>query len=219
MRISFFQLTLFVWLLGSAAFAQDEPVDKRAYGVFPNYRTANYSDDYKPLPVRRKFYIASKDSFDYPVFGTGFFFAGLAHLNNTHPNFGQGAEGLGKRYITSFADQSIGNFLTEGLMPSVFHEDPRYFRRGAGYGSVAKRAGYAATRIFVARNDKGKWGVNFAELTGNAAGAVIANAYYRDERSASDNVQRFATQLATDALSQVLKEFWPDIKKKLSKKH
>ncbi len=198
--------------------AQSDPVDNRAYGVLPNYRTANYADPYQPLTVRRKFYIARKDSFDYPIFATGAFFAGLGQLNKAHESFGQGAKGFGKRYITAFADQSLGNYLTEGVMPVLFHQDPRYFRQGSTYGGTWKRIGYAASRTFVTRTDRGAWTFNMSEVAGNVVSAGVANAYYPGERRLGDNLQRFYTQLGTDTISQILKEFWPDVKRRLSKK-
>jgi hypothetical protein len=78
---------------------------------------------------------------------------------------------------------------------------------------------YAATRVFVTRTDKGTWRFNFSELIGNSAASGIANAYYSQERTFGDNAQRVGTQFATDAFSQVLKEFWPDIKQKFFTHH
>jgi hypothetical protein len=222
------QLAFFLTLLSVVASAQSgdatevavqpgsasTPIDKRAYGVLPNYRTANYDDPFTPLSAKRKFTIASRDSFDYPIFFLGGVFAGIGQLDNAHPSYGQGMEGFGKRYASSFADQAIGNYMTEGFMPALFHQDPRYYRRGSEYGSVKKRIWWALTRDFVARNDNGKWTYNYSELFGNIAASGIANVYYPGERTWGDNGQRVATQFATDALSQVLKEFWPDIKQK-----
>ena len=197
--------------------ATSTPIDRRAYGILPNYRTANYSDAYVPLSAARKFHIATKDSFDYPIFFLGGVFAGLGQLDNAHGDFGQGAQGFAKRYVTSFADQAIGNYMTEGFMPALLHEDPRYFRVGPEYGGKKKRMLYAATRVFVTRTDKGNWRFNYSELLGNSVASGIANAYYPQERTLGDNVGRVATQFGTDALSQVLKEFWPDIKQKFFK--
>jgi hypothetical protein len=199
--------------------APSTPIDHRAYGILPNYRTANYSDAFQPISASRKLQIATKDSFDYPIFFLGAAFAGLGQLDNAHPNFGQGVEGYAKRYVTSFADQAIGNYMTEGIMPALLHEDPRYFRVGPEYGSKKKRALYAATRVFVTRTDKGNWRFNYSELVGNSVASGIANAYYPQERKLGDNLGRVATQFGTDALSQVLKEFWPDVKRKFFKRH
>ena len=198
----------------------EEPIEKqRVLGVLPNYRTANESDTYVPISVSRKFYIGFKDSTDYPVFVLSAALAGLGQLDNSHPTFGQGMQGFGRRYGTTLADQMLGNLMTESIMPSLFHQDPRYFRLGPERGGgVWKRAVYAATRILVTKTDRGNLAFNYSEVLGNATVAAIGNAYYPHERRLGDNVERMGQQLATDALSQVLKEFWPDIKKKWFKK-
>jgi len=180
--------------------------------VLPNYRSGNLSDPFEPLTIKRKFYIGYKDSTDYPVFLLGGAFAALGQMTNQHPSFGQGMAGYAKRFGASTSDQLIGNFLTESILPSLLHQDPRYLRKGEG--STKSRIGYAATRIFVAKNDNGRWNFNYSEVFGNAIGAGIGNASYPGERRLSDNFQRLYTQLATDAFSQILKEFWPDVKRK-----
>jgi hypothetical protein len=211
--------------LASAMFAQTSAPDSlsasqpgatpppgRVLGVLPNYRSGEESDPFTPLSVRRKFYIGYKDSTDYPIFFVAGGLAALGQMTDQHSEFGQGLKGYGKRLGGSVADQLTGNFLTESIMPSLLREDPRYFRRG--HGGVWSRAGYAASRVLVARNDHGNWTFNAAEVSGNAISAAIGNAYYSGERRLGDNVQRFYSQMATDAFSQVLKEFWPDIKRK-----
>jgi hypothetical protein len=189
------------------------PPDKRIFGVLPNYRTANESAVYVPITPKQKFTIATKDSFDYPLLGLAAFIAAEGQLNNSHPEFGQGGAGYGRRVGTAYADQAIGNMLTEGIFPSMLHEDPRYFRRG--YGGVWSRTFYAATRVFVTRTDSGGTRFNFSEVVGNATGTAMSNAYYPDGRNVVDNVQKLGTQIGIDAVSQVLKEFWPDVKRRL----
>jgi hypothetical protein len=199
--------------------AGTQEIDKRIFGVLPNYRTADGSAPYAPITAKRKFYIASKDSFDYPVYLTSALFAGLYQLENENPSFGQGAEGYAKRLASSYGDQAIGNLMTEAIFPSLLHEDPRYFRIGAAGGSKWHRMGYAVTRVMVVRTDKGKWDFNYSEWLGNGAAVAISNLYYpSDTRNVGDNVEKLGVQVATDAFSQVLKEFWPDIKHKLFKK-
>jgi len=199
--------------------AGTQQIDKRIFGVLPNYRTADGSVPFEPITAKHKFYIAVKDSFDYPVYPLSAAFAGLYQLDNQNPSFGQGVKGYAKRFAASYADQSIGNMMTEAIMPSLLHEDPRYFRIGAAGGSKWHRAGYAVSRVFVARTDKGKWDFNYSEWLGNGAAVAISNLYYPgDTRDVRDNLQKLGVQVATDAFSQVLKEFWPDIKHKLFKK-
>lgn len=188
------------------------PIDKRILGVLTNYRTANMEDASVPMTAKGKMSIAAKDSFDYPSFIVAFATSGIGQLNNTNHSFGQGFKGYAHRYGTGVADQVIGNMLTEGVMPSLLHEDPRYFRMATG--TVSHRLGYALTRVLVTRTDAGGQRLNFSELIGNGIGAGIGNAYYPDGRHLDDNVQRWGTQIATDALSNVIKEFWPDVKRK-----
>lgn len=192
--------------------AEVDPAN-RVFGVLPNYRTANESDTYAPISARRKFIIASKDSFDYPLVAVAGIIAGIGQLRNENPSFGQGLAGYGRRVGTSYADQAIGNMLTEAILPSFLREDPRYFRRGAG--SISSRTLYAASRIFVTRTDSGPKRFNYSEVFGNAIGVAISNAYYPDNRTAVENAEKLGQQLGIDAISQVLKEFWPDIKRKL----
>ena len=199
----------------ASAVAAEPPPDKRVLGVLPNYRTANESAIYTPISSKQKFMIGSKDSFDYPLVMLAGIFAGLGQLGNQHPQFGQGLEGFGKRLGTGYADQAMGNMLTESIYPAILHEDPRYFRRGTG--TVKSRTWYALSRIFVTRTDSGGRRFNFSEVVGNATGVAISNLYYSDTRTAGENAEKLATQLSTDAASQVLKEFWPDIKRKLFK--
>lgn len=196
--------------------AVPEQQDKRILGVLPNYRTTDGTVPFQPISSKFKLTIAAKDSFDWPNYIIGGAFAGLYQLENDHPIFGQGVKGYARYYGTSYADQVIGNMLTEGIMPIVFHEDPRYFRKV--HGSVGSRVGYSLTRVLVAKTDTGKPTFNFAEVVGNGMGASISSLYYTQEQSFSDVATRWATQIATDSLSNLLKEFWPDIKRRLHKK-
>jgi hypothetical protein len=193
------------------------PQDKRILGVLPNYRTAEKTAIYQPIAAKYKLKIAVKDSFDYPLFGVAAIYAGLYQLEDSHPQFGQGMAGYGRRLGTSYCDQVVGNMLTEGFLPTLFKEDPRYFRMAEG--PVKKRAFYALSRIFVTKTDAGGASFNFAEVMGNGISAGVGLSYYSDDRNAADFLQNWATQLATDATSQVLKEFWPDIKRWYKSRH
>ena len=193
------------------------PPDKRIFGVLPNYRTAPASTVYTPITTKQKFIIGAKDSFDYPLFLLGAATAGVGQITNQNPSFGQGLAGYGRRLGTGYADQVIGNMMTESIFPTLLSEDPRYFRRG--YGTKRSRAWYAATRVFVTRTDSGGTRFNFSEVVGNATSVVIANSYYPDGRTADDNLERLGQQIAIDSVSQVLKEFWPDVKRRFFQKH
>jgi hypothetical protein len=187
------------------------PVDHRILGVLPNYRTANPLDVYEPLTAKQKFTIASKDAFDWPNFVLALGFAGIYQAQNANPSFGQGLKGYAHRYGTSLIDQSMGNMMTEGVMPALLHEDPRYFRKVIG--SKKSRLGYALTRVLVTRTDSGGTRFNFSEVIGNGVMAGLGNLYYPTSRGVPDTMERLGLQVGTDALSNVLKEFWPDVKR------
>ena len=191
---------------------QDQ-IDKRILGVLPNYRTAPKSAESTPLTTKQKFTIAAKDSFDWPVYLVSGGFAALYQLENQNPSFGQGLKGYAHRYVTSYGDQTIGNMMTEAIWPTLLREDPRYFRQGTG--GVWSRMFYAASRVVITRTDAGGHRFNFSEWMGNGATAAIGSLYYPQARGAGDVWQRTYTQVATDAFSQELKEFWPDIKRHL----
>jgi hypothetical protein len=194
-----------------------QQIDKRIFGVLPNYRTVNGAAPFMPITAKQKFTIAAKDSFDYPVYLISGAFGALYQLDDQNPSYEQGLKGYAKRYGSSYADQAIGNLMTEGLLPSVLHEDPRYFRLGTG--PKWHRTGYALRGVMIAKNDSGKWTFNAAEWFGNSVAVGVSNLYYpEDTRNALDNAQKLLVQVATDAFSNVLKEFWPDIKQRLFKK-
>ena len=192
------------------------PEDKHIFGVLPNNRTTENAIPFHAITPRQKVTIAAKDSFDSVVFADAAAFAGLYQIQNQNPSFGQGVKGYAKRLGTAYGDQMIGNMMTEGLIPAVFHQDPRYFR--SGEGPKLARTRYALTQIVVARMDSGRRAFNFSEWGGNAAAVAISNAYYPDTRTVSDNVQRLLIACGTDAFSNVLKEFWPDVKRKFFQK-
>lgn len=203
----------------AAAPATTQPVESTAVlGILSNYRTVQETDTYTPIPASRKFYIGFRDATTFSVIIRSAAVAGLGQATDAHPRFGQGGEGFGKRFGAATADQISSVLLTEAFFPSIFRQDPRYFRLGKGRGSVGRRLGYAMTRILVTKNDRGNLTFNFSEVIGNAGSAAIGNLYYTGEKKFGDNAVRFGSVMLFDALSAVLREFWPDVRAKLFKK-
>jgi hypothetical protein len=190
--------------------------DKRILWIFTNHRTADGSANLQKLTPKGKFAIAWNDSTDQAIFLQSAFLAGIGQATNSNPSFGQGMEGYAKRFGGAYGDFAIQNTMTEGVFPTLLHQDPRYFRRSTGTGR--SRLGYAISRLFITRADSGKHQFNYSEVFGGATSLAISNAYHPDGRSASANVGRYVTQLGFDAASNVLKEFWPDLKRKLPRR-
>jgi len=199
-----------------AATTEPTPEDKRIFGVLPNYRTVEGSQPFTPLTAKQKLWIATKDTIDGPSYILAGAFAGLYQLENQNPSFGQGLKGYARRYASAIGDQDIGNYMTEGFIPVLLHEDPRYFRRGTG--RFWSRVFHAASGVVVAKTDAGRPTFNFSEFLGNGVTASIGNAYYPDEVGFTPTMARMFTQIGTDSFSNVLKEFWPDFKRKVLKK-
>ena len=103
--------------------------------------------------------------------------------------------------------------MTGAIYPSLLRQDPRYFRRGKG--SALSRLGYAVGQIFWTHTDSGGTQFNYSEVFGNATAVAISNAYYPDNRDAESNATRLGVQLGLDAAGNILKEFWPDVSRKV----
>jgi hypothetical protein len=193
-----------------------ESSHNRILGIIPNYRTFPSLKDYKPLTSKQKFNIATQDAFDRGTFAMAAVFAGQAQLTNGTPSFGQGVTGYARYFGTAFADFAIGDYMTEAIYPTLLHQDPRYFRRGTGSG--LSRLGYAVKQIFWTHTDSGGTQFNYSEIAGNSTAVMISNAYYPDNRNASQAVSRLGVQIGIDTAGNILKEFWPDLSRKLSRK-
>jgi hypothetical protein len=183
---------------------------KRILWVIPNYRAVSANTQLPPLSVKGKFWLATQDSFDYSSFILAGILAGAGQAKNSTREFRQGAAGYGRYYWHSFADQAVGNYLTEAIVPTVTRQDPRYYT--LGHGGFFRRTGYALSRLLVTRTDSGGRTFNFSEIVGNGAGAGISNLYYpRQERTWTKTGQKWLLQVGIDGVFNVGKEFWPDI--------
>jgi hypothetical protein len=195
---------------------QHETSKNHILWIIPNYRSDENSEEIKPLTPAEKMKVSLDDSFDPSAFLVAGIFAGISMAERQYTPFGTGAQGFGKYYGGAFADQAIGNIMTEGLFPVALHQDPRYFVKGTG--GFWKRTGYAISREFVTRGDNGGNQFNTSELAGNAVAAGISNFYYpASDRSFSNTADKWGQQIALDTFFNVTKEFWPDVRKKLFK--
>ena len=195
-----------------------KPENDRLFFLLPNYMTVENANKIPPMTSGQKFKLVALGTFDpieFPYVGV---LAGIGQAENSDPSYGQGFKGYAKRYGAGFADTTVENFMVGAVIPSLLHEDPRYFQ--SGKGGFWHRAGYAAMRMIVTRTDSGKPQFNFAEWGGSAAAAAISVTYHpAQDRNAANAANVWVTQLWGDALSYEIKEFWPDIKRKLHHKN
>jgi hypothetical protein len=186
-----------------------EQLPRRIFGIIPNYRSHPSLRESKPLTSGQKFRLAARDSFDPGTFLLTGVYAGIGQASNSSPSYGQGMAGYGRYYGSAFGDIVVGNFMTEAIYPSIFHQDPRYFRRGTG--STWSRLRYACGQIFITHGDNRKTQFNISEIGGNATAVAISQSWDPDNRTASDAVRKYGVQLGLDMAGNILKEFAPDL--------
>jgi hypothetical protein len=187
----------------------------RLFFTLPNFLTVENTRKVPPLTTGEKFKVTAQSSFDYMEFLWYGALAGIGQARDSQADYGQGVEGYAKRYGAHFADGTIENFTTQAILPSLLHQDPRYFQKGTG--GFWHRTGYAVSRIVITRTDSGRSQVNYSEILGSGGAAAIATySYYPQRNRDFANVASvWGTQVGYDALSLVVKEFWPDIRRKL----
>ena len=206
----------------------------RLFYALPNFLSLENGAHVPPLSTKQKFAVVARGQFDKVQFAWYGLISGIGQAENSEPGFGQGWEGFGKRYGANFADGGIENFMVQAILPSILHQDPRFFQ--SGEGGFFHRSAYAVSRIFVTRTDSGHGQFNYSEIFGSALAASIATYSYHpkseyvrtntnphyfipSDRTLTNTAEVWGTQVGYDTITIVVKEFWPDIHRKLSRKH
>jgi hypothetical protein len=165
------------------------------------------------LGLKDKFVLFVRDSFDPVTFLGSGFNAGIDQAENTDPRYGQGAEGYGRRFGADYGGQATSRFFKDFAYPSIFSEDPRYYRLARG--SAGRRLIHAMGHAVVAHRDNGERMLNFSEWLGTASAAVVSNTYHPDnQRGFSPAAERVGYGVLQDMGFDVLREFWPEISRK-----
>ncbi len=202
----------------------------RLFYTLPNFLSLENAGKVPPLTAGQKFNVVARGSFDYVEFPWYGFLAAISQAQNSEPGFGQGWGGYGKRYASAFADGTIENFMVGAVLPAILHQDPRFFQ--SGEGNFTHRAGYAVSRIFITRTDSGNSQFNYSEILGSALSAAISTNTYHprstiiatksgprfsgSDRTLTNTASVWGSQIGYDAITIVVKEFWPDIHRKLA---
>jgi hypothetical protein len=204
----------------------------RLFYALPNFLSLENTGKLPPLTTKQKFAVVTRGSFDYIAYPWYGFLAAINQANDAEPAYGQGWGAYGKRYVTSFADGTIENFITSAILPSMLHQDPRFYHSEAG-GFIHK-TGYAVSRIFLTRTDSAGTQFNYSEVVGSALSAAISTYSYHprstvlrsprgprfigSDRTLANTASVWGSQVGYDTITIVVKEFWPDIHRKLSHK-
>ena len=170
--------------------------------------------DTEPLSSRQKLELAADQSIAPYGLIVSAFTAGISQARNSWPGYGQGAQGYGKRFGATLALNASSDVFGTFLLPSVLRHDPRYFV--SARGGPAHKVGYAISRIFVTRTDRGGQAFNWSGVLAPLMAESLANTYLPDgERTTGKTFQRYGIHLGIDAAANVAKEFWPRIFKTL----
>ena len=179
---------------------------QRVLGVLPNFYSS-YIWDAEPLNANQKFNLAFHSIVDPVEFVGTAIIAGAEQANGTFAGYGQGTAGYAKRYGAAYADDVIGRMIGSAILPSLLHQDPRYFYKGSG--SVRSRAYYAVTRALITRGDNGQAQPNYSRLLGSFAAGGIANLYYpRSDRGVALTLGDGLVSIAGHAADNLIREFF-----------
>jgi hypothetical protein len=189
----------------------------RLFFALPNFLTLEYEGKIPPLTTGQKFKVVARGSFDFIQVPWYAILAGISQAQNGEPGYGQGLKGYGKRYASAFADGTIENFMAQAVLPTLLRQDPRFFQMSQG--GFWHRTGYAVSRIFMTRADSGNQQFNFSEIFGSGAAAAISTYSYHPsvDRTLSKTARVWGTQVGYDSITLVVKEFWPDLRRKLKR--
>lgn len=166
------------------------------------------------LEPKDKFMLFVRDTFDPISLLSAGFQAGRDQATDRDPSFGEGASGYGKRFGADFAEQTTRRFFTDFAYPTAFSEDPRYYRLGRG--TTGYRLLHAAEHAFVAHRDNGKPMFNFSEWLGTASAVALNDVYHPGAKDGfAPAAKNLGFSLLGDVGFDVLREFWPEIARKL----
>ncbi len=202
--------------------AKDE-VPKRIFWIIPNFMTTNdQPENQGPLTPKQKFNIAWHQFFDESAHFGNLIQAGISQAADGIPHYGEGWGAFGERYLAQEGDQFTGSYLIYGILPTVLHDDPRYFRKGRG--SAISRIAYAASRVLIARTDAGRNTFNVSQVFGQLGQAGISLSYYaKQDRDLHGLLVGWAVNQTYNVGWNQLKEFTPDlnalIRRHSKKKH
>ena len=177
---------------------------QRIFGFIPNYYVV-YDPHPEPLTARLKFQLAFKVVIN-PVTVAGIALQSAAQQAGDTPNYGQGAQGFGKRLGANAADGFTNIMIGGAILPSLLHQDPRYFYQGTG--TTGSRIRHAVVHPFVCKGDNGRWQPNYSSMGGDLGSSAISNLYYpKSNRGAGLVLTNFAISSAGRVAASLAQEF------------
>ncbi len=179
--------------------------EQRVLGFIPNFYVVYDSEHAVPLTTKLKFQMASRVSIDPVSFLGAATLAGINQASDT-PDYQQGALGYAQRFGAVYADGVTDIMFGGAILPSLLHQDPRYFYQGTG--TVKSRLVHAMSAPFICRGDNGRNQINISSMGGDLISGAISNAYYPESNRGPGLVfQGFAIDTGERVVSTVIQEF------------
>jgi carboxypeptidase family protein len=177
---------------------------QRVFGIIPNFYVS-YESDPAPLTAKMKFQLALKVSTD-PVTAAGVALVSASRQAANSPKYGQGWGACGERFGATAADGFSDIMIGGAILPSLLHQDPRYFYQGTD--STGSRVRHAMFSPFVAKGDNGRWQPNYSSMGGDLASSALSNLYYpQANRGAGLVLGNFAIGTAERIGASLAQEF------------
>src|SRR5215471_20321596 len=177
---------------------------QRVLGFIPNIYVT-YEPHPEPLTTQMKFHLAYKGLTHPTFFAFEGLWAGVEQAAHT-PDYRQGAEGYGLRFGANLASGASEALFGNAILPSLLHQDPRYFYRGSG--TKGSRAWHAFIAPFVCQGDNGKLQPNYSQMGGSLISASLSNTYYpSSDRGAGLVFRNFGTNMGLHVVLGLAQEF------------
>lgn len=197
----------------------DRRQPQRILGFMPNFRSVSAGSKPHPPGWKYNFTIATHQAFDY----SSFIFLGLTSLSaealNEHPKLGKGVDGFYAYTWRGLFDKTDGTYLGAWFLPSLLHEDTRFYPLGNGH-PVAVRALYVISRQGVTRTYGGRQTPNIAGLGGKVLTQLVSRQYYPAGTSNFGVLaEKFGYSAMRDVIFTSIREFYPDIAAHYIRKH
>ena len=182
---------------------------QRIGGVVPDFNVV-LNGHAAPITPKQKFSIALHSIIDPYTIGLAAIGGGFGEITDDHTGYGHGAAGYFKRFGAAYADSADGTIIGNAILPSLLHQDPRYYRKGTG--TIKARIIYSALTTFICHGDNGKRQFNTSNVLGNFIAGGISNAYYpSDERGIGLTFENASIVTAEGMLGAQILEFSPDL--------
>ena len=178
---------------------------QRVLGFIPNLYVT-YEPHPEPLTSKMKFRLAYKSLTNPYFFGRTAVWAGVQQARDNPSEWQQGAKGYSKRLGAGFADAVTVGLISNAILPSLLHQDPRYFYDGTG--TTWSRARHAMAAPFVCKGDKGAWQPNYSQMGGSLIAYSISTAYYpTSNRTAGHVFETFGIDMGLHVVGSLFQEF------------